>query len=851
MSSTANVATRRRRRTATPSVPLSVFLWGLGYVAVGILLAAVAAWPIHESARVWLIAAVGGGLGIGIAVAARLLRWGVLTASFVTVAVYLVIAVPLAVPSALQSVPAVATGLRDAVFGVVLGWKQLLTLDLPLGEYQAVLVPFLVVVLFGSFAAAMLVGRGKAIATAAVPVVVAMTVFGMAFGASQVSSSLIVAGVEFPAPREWAIGVALFSASLIWLVGRARMTRARALRAVAAHTVSTDGAPLWTTVRRHVLSGALVVIALVAGVAVAPLAAAMVDRSVLRDEIDPMVVVREQINPLSAYRSWFLSDRIDENVIRLDGDTAAVDRIRFATLDSYDGEDFHVADDTIFSRLPRSATGSADTVTVQVTVGDGYRGVWVPIVSGLAEAPDFSGPRADALADGFHVSSDGSTAITVASSDDGDGLLPGDTYDLVAAPEPASDGLSAVTGGAASIDADAHPALVEWAAMQDLPRTGEGLRELIERLRERGYLSHSLLEDDAASAWIEALKDHGGYSFASGYSGHSSARIDELFQALIDQEVRVGSDAPTGQLIAAVGDDEQFAVAAALLARHWGLESRIVLGVRTASADEVPGIPACDDACTGASMAAWVEVRGSGGDWTAVDVTPQFEMLPTRMTEGEQLPEHPTTPDLDRDDVLDPPEAQTDSQDDPTPAVDDENTFWSVLLPILRIVGLSLLGLLLLVLPLLVVVAGKVIRSRMRRRSDESEVRLVAAWEELVDLYADHLIVMDADGTRPERARSSERERAEELAALSDTAVFSEHPPTRQKADAAWAIVDEERRALRADENLRLRVARRISLRSFLHRTRPALAPGAATKWKIGTLAVVGGARREQRGDGA
>lgn len=851
MSGTGAVRTRRSRRHDTSSAPWGVFVWGLGYVVVGIVLAALAAWPIHESPRVFLIAAVAGGLGIAIAVAARLLRWGVLTASFVAIAVYLLIAVPLAVPSGLRSVPAVASGLRDAVFGVVLGWKQLLTLDLPLGEYQAVLVPLLVVMLFGSFAAAMLVGRNETRATVAVPVVALMTVFGIAFGTSRASAALAVAGVEFPAPREWLIGVALFAASVVWTVGRARMMRTRALRAVAAHTVSTAGAPLWTTVRRHVLSGALVAVALVAGIAVSPVAAGMVDRSVLRDDVDPMIVVREQTNPLSAYRSWFLTSRLDETVISLDGDTSAVERIRFVTLDAYDGEDFHVADDTAFSRLPRSAAPGADTVGLQVTVGDGYRGVWVPIAAGLAEAPDFSGARADALADGFHVSADDATAITVASTDDGEGLLPGDAYRIVVAPETASDGLSGTTGGAATIEADAHPALAEWAAMQDVPRTGDGFRDLVERLRERGYLSHALLDDDAASGWIEALKEQGGYSFASGYSGHSAARIDELFQSLIDQEVRAGSDAPADQLIAAVGDDEQFAVAAALLARYWGLESRIVLGVRTAAADEVPGIPACDEVCTGASMSAWVEVRATGGEWTAVDVTPQFESLPTRMTEGEQLPEHPTTPDLQRDDVLDPPEAQTDTQDDPTPAVDDGNAFWGVLLPILRIVGVSVLALLLLVLPLLVLLMGKVIRVRTRRRADEPEVRLVAAWEELVDLYADHRLVMDVDGTRAERALSSGRERAEELAVLADAAVFSEHPPDAATADIAWALVDAERDELRAEQKWSSRIVRRLSPRSFLQRIRPVLATSAVAKWKIGTLAVAGADRQDQKGAGA
>src|SRR5690606_24763849 len=164
----------------------------------------------------------------------------------------------------------------------------------------------------------------------------------------------------------------------------------------------------------------------------------------------------------------------------------------------------------------------------------------------------------------------------------------------------------------------------------------------IDRLRSRGYLSHALLDDEAAAGWIGVLKESEGYAFAPSYAGHSTARIEELFTSLVEQERRAGSDAAPELLVSAVGDGEQVATAAALLAEHWGLESRVVIGARLASAPEVPGIPACTDTCTGANMSAWVEVRASGEEWTAVDVTPQYALLPSRITEGEQLPEHPT-----------------------------------------------------------------------------------------------------------------------------------------------------------------------------------------------------------------
>lgn len=832
----------RSRRTFALS---TLTLWSLGYVLVGIGLATAAAWPVYESPRAVAVGLIGGLLGMVVAVLTRVLRWGLLIGSLAAAGAYLVVSVPLAIPSAVSSLPAFLGGLRDAVLGVVLGWKQMLTLNPPLGEYQAVLIPFLIVMLFGAFVATLLVLEGGRRATIAVPVVTAMSVFGIAFGVSGTTAPVSVLGVLLPAPREWLIGVALFVVSLVWLIGRTRLQRAQALRTVAAANISRRATPVWLTIRRHLLSAGLAVIALVAGFAVAPAAAGWSDRSVLRDEVEPMIVVQQQASPLSAYRSWFAGSTLDDTVVQVEGDPGALERLRLVTLDSYDGEDFHIAPDDRFSRLPRSAMPGEGRVSLGITIGEAYRGIWVPSPAGLAEAPDFSGSRAEALADGFHVNSGGDTAITVAEAPGGgEGLVPGDRYSvLVDAPASPGD-IASVQGGASNLDTDLYPALTEWAEMQEQPRTGAGYLEIIDRLRSRGYLSHALLDDEAATGWIASLKESEGYAFAPSYAGHSAARIEELFTDLLEQERRAGSDAAPELLVSAVGDDEQFSVAAALLAEHWGLESRVVIGARLAAAEEVPGIPACTETCTGANMSAWVEVRTSGGEWMPVDTTPQYAMLPSSITEGEQLPEHPTVPEQPRSEALDPPQAQSDSNNDAPPLESPQSEVLAVLLPILRAVGLSLLALVLLALPFLVLMLAKRQRARARRTAEDPEVRLAGAWEELVDVYADHDVSMDADGTRIQRALSTDREAADRLAALVDRAVFAEHPPTNDDASRAWEIVDAERTELGASGRWWHRILTRVRPTSFTDRVRgargrgyPAAGPVLATlglTWSLG-----------------
>ncbi|MDN3444207.1 transglutaminase domain-containing protein [Microbacterium sp. APC 3901] len=829
----------------------AVTLWGLGFVLVGVGLATAAAWPVYESPRALAVGLIGGLLGMAVAVLTRVVRWGMLIGALAAAGAYLVVSVPLAIPSALSSFPAFLGGLRDAVLGVVLGWKQMLTLNPPLGEYQAVLIPFLVVMLFGTFIATLLVLEGGRRATIAVPVVAAMTLFGIAFGVSGTTAPISVLGVALPAPREWLIGVALFVTALVWMVGRSRLQRAQALRTVAAANISRRATPVWLTIRRHLLSAGLAVVALIAGFAVAPAAAGWSDRSVLRDEVEPMIVVQQQASPLSAYRSWFAGGTLDDTVVQMEGDPGAIERLRLVTLDSYDGEDFHIAPDDRFSRLPRTAMPGAGRFSLGITIGEAYRGIWVPSPAGLAEAPDFSGSRADALADGFHVNSGGDTAITVAEAPGGgEGLVPGDRYTVLVDAPGAPGEVAALQGGASNLDTDLYPALTEWAEMQEQPRTGAGYLEIIDRLRSRGYLSHALIDDDAAAGWIASLKESEGYAFAPSYAGHSAARIEELFTDMVEQERRAGSDAAPELLVSAVGDDEQFSVAAALIAEHWGLESRIVIGARLATAEEVPGIPACTDTCTGANMSAWVEVRGSGGEWMPVDTTPQYAMLPSSITEGEQLPEHPTVPEQPRSEALDPPQAQSDSNNDAPPLEAPQSEVLAFLLPILRAVGLGLLALALLALPFLVLLLAKRQRARTRRTAEDPEVRLAGAWEELVDVYADHDVPMDAEGTRIQRALSTDREAADRLAMLVDRAVFAEHPPTDDDASAAWAIVDAERTELAASGKWWHRIARRVRPTSFIGRMRAARGRGyVGAGPALATLGVTGSFGDRKKGN--
>ena len=728
------------------------------------------------------------------------------------------------VPSAFGSFQQFIDGLRAGIAGITIGWKQLLTLDVPLGEYQAVLVPLFVTFYVLSLVAFAAIARGGKLATVAVPAVVLMSAFGVFFGSSSTSNSLPIGGFIVPAAREVGLGVALVFLSLIWLVGRARIARASALKIARASTgtVRQRSESVAVAIRRNSLAVIIVALALIAGVAVTPVAAGWESRQALRDGVDPLLIVEQQPSPLSGYRSWFNSDNFDAELFSVVGAPDEVDRIRLATLDTYDGETFHVTgasgdDNNRFSRQPRTQPTSGAPAQFEISIGEGYSGIWVPVPSALAAAPVFESTQEADLSDAFYVNDENTTAINVAGVDGDRGLKPGDSYTLYASPTNGSiEDLGSESPGNSLLGDIQYPALESWVKLQAAPRNGEGLEQLITAMRERGYVSHSLSESTQSDAWVRQLEGRADFVFQPSYSGHSRARIEGLFTTLVLQQRTAGEDAPSQALVSAVGDDEQFATAGALIARQLGFESRVVLGTRLNSDEADLAVAPCDAVCTGANISAWIEVRNpSQSDWVTIDTSPQFVEPPAVISTGIDLPENPTVPDDVQSEVVDPPETERGNSELATENPEEGENWLAAWLPTIRTVGLFSLAALLLVLPLLVLVFAKSSRRRLRRSMGVPEVSIVGAWDELVDTYVDHGMVLPRASSRLDFARATQRPAAVQLATLVDRAVFAEHPPGRDISTASWQLLDAERAELAMGVPLTQRLKALVNPASF------------------------------------
>jgi hypothetical protein len=496
-------------------------------------------------------------------------------------------------------------------------------------------------------------------------------------------------------------------------------------------------------------------------------------------------------------------------LFRVDTAGTAPERVRVATLDTYDGEVFRSSGARqgafvrVPSRLPRS---EGREVEADIRIGD-LGGIWMPTAGRLVSAT-FEGDRQNVLADRFYYSVDAEAGVQIADG----GLVAGDEY-TIAATEPTDGDPATLSPPGVDGGVTGGENLRRWVDEHATGSSGADLVALVRLLRERGYLSHGLVPAAGAPA-PEWTADLPGYQLQPSASGHSLARIETMFQRLLDREDDPRAQT-SGNYVAAVGDDEQFAVAAALIARELGFPSRVVVGTRVSSSD--PGVATCEAGeCRARDLSAWTEVQGADGRWVPIDVTPQWEVSPSLEVTQQRDPENVTEVRPDTvDEVVPPDPVQEDNASDDDEKSDDGlDLAW--LWPILRVVGISLLVVLILFGPFLVVVVAKAVRRRGRRRDPDPRVSIAGGWDEYVDAGVDSGREVPTSSTRRELAEAFGTPAGLRLADDADRAVFSSRTVTADEASEFWRIVDDERRVLSRQRGWWRRVRAAVSLRSFL-----------------------------------
>lgn len=731
------------------------------------IIACTALWPIYAGPSLVVLIAVAMPLGSLIAILGAVFRWPAWAVMLATVGGFLLVGVPVAVPAKAQFVvlPTI-DGLIDLVTGVALGWKQLLTITLPVDDYEALLVPALVLVLLTT-----VIGLSTALRARngelAVIAPIALFIIATAFGANYPNRPL-------DAP------IALMVAVLFWLVWLRWYRRRAAIHLLASQQADDPGAPTpsdtTTAGLRTVLgAGLIMAVASTAAIAAAGVLPPAQDRTVLRTTIEQPFDPRQYVSPLAGFRQYLQPALADSVLFDVAGLPSGA-RIRIAAMDTYDGVVFSVGSDAVstesgsFTRVPFRFDQSAvagDRVSITVDI-EGYSGIWLPSV-GQLESVQFGGLRTTALRNSFYYNNTTGTAAVV------DALASGDSYELnvVVTASPAESAISQLDPGPAvvpvaiGIPEELTARLDEYVAGVDGP--GARLAAMLKGLAADGYISHGISADEPPSR-----------------SGHAADRIAELFSA-----PRM------------IGDAEQYAVAAALMARDLGFPSRVVFGFDPSG-----------DRVTGSDVSAWIEVNSAQYGWVAIDPTPPVRDIPDEIPEENSQVSRPPT-------IVPPPVVESDRIDRQT-TPDSEQELPADLDPVLqgvfaalRVLGWMALVAAIVVAPFLVIIAAKLRRRRLRRRAATPIEQISGGWQEFEDAVVDHGLSPAASATRSEVAHIVGGTQSQVLAAVADRAIFSPDEPQASDVESVWRAVDELHASLGSGLSRWQRLKARISLRSL------------------------------------
>lgn len=638
-------------------------------------------------------------------------------------------------------------------------WRDLLTASLPASTFAGpAVVPYLSSLALGTLAYVVaLRGRRPLLA---VPAALALLIVGILWGTRH---------APFALAQGLAFGVIALGWSA-WRSGRRTSSGAAVFHGAQRRGI---GAPTALAAAALIAVGALV------AAAAAPLLTPGA-RHVLRDDVVPPLALHTYPSPLTRYRA-LETDPQAQPLLTVTGLPPGA-RVRLATLDSYDGNVYRVdAASAGFQRAGDridSTSGTEGTPTqVRVDVR-GLDGVWLPTV-GTTAGVRFDGPSGPNQAKGLHYNPATGTAVTTP------GIGDGTTYrlDAVATPRPGDAALAAAVPAAVALPMPQRvPELLRdktTTVVGSAPTPAQQLANIVTYLRA-GYFSNG---SDGLSR-----------------AGHTSERIE----ALLGEQVLAG-------------DDEQYAVAMALMARQIGLPARVVMGF-------VPPEKGADGGpitLTGSEARVWVEVAFEGLGWVTYDPTPDRSRVPKVTV--------PKPTEQPKPQVLPPPPPPQESAPPTVKAEESDpkrepETSRSILLEVLAVGGIVLGGLLVLASPVLAILAIKAVRRRRRRTTGSAADRVGHGWAEVLDRATDLGTPLVGGATRRECAHViDERYPAAGSVALAervDAHVFGPREPGEDDVRRLWRDVDAALAAVDHGLTRRTRWLSRISPASLRPRPR-------------------------------
>ena len=751
-------------RTPFGRAPAGARRWWVAIDAVAILallgLLAIAFEPTFGTARVF-VPVLGGGL-LGMLIGWVGWRWRLNTGAvaLVMVAAWFLFGGPLAMPSSMQAfvVPTMRT-LRGLAVAPVTAWKDMLTLTPPIGEtWNLLAVPLLLAMVVGvtSMAISLRTHRPQ---LAWLPGAVALGI-GWVLGTQTTRWPL------------WS-AIAVVAVVVLWTTHRRRMLRetlVRQRRSLQWHQV--------------VLGALVLAVGAVATFGAAGFVRPDGARVTARSAVAPPLDVQRYASPLQQLRGMHAMH--SEDVMFTINRAPANAAIRLATLDTYNGLTYNVSNDAspvdeggtfnrVGARIEPGVNGTEVEIDVLIAK---LTGVWVPTI-GQTTSIKFNGPRAVALGDNFYYNRVSGTGLNSA------GVTSGDGYTVTAViPQRPSDETIAAANAAHFPQPEmiGVPDLLREQALTWTERTstkGEAALKLVEQLR-LGYYSNGLPEQ------------------TKSLSGHSADRLTNLL--LNPQQM--------------VGDEEQYAVTMAVMARSLNIPARVVYGFQT------PAGGSGD--VRGQDVRAWTELNLAGLGWVMFNPTPDHDrILKQQTTRQPPRPrphiDNPPPPPRRPDKLPNDTNLPTNQGEAPVPPTRIDWARVGTLFAIIAVPVLALFG------PLALIIGLKGRRRLTRKNHPQVANRVAGAWSELVDRVRDLGKTPPPTATRTEQAEQMVVAFPKmitdadpiNLAKRADAMVFSPESVSEEQAGAYWKTMKEAEKGVRRSVGWRRWITSRLSVRSF------------------------------------
>lgn len=727
-------------------------------------------------------------LGLGIGVLNAHLRLGLLVTTAIALGTYLVFGTLLAVPdAAIAGFVPTLDSLRTLLLGVVFAWKDMLTVGVPVGSANGVLiVPFLSSMIM-AIVAAVLTWRVRSPYLPLIPVLL-LFVTGIAF-----STNAAFLTVER--------GIGLTVLGIAWATFRRDALRRSSTRRVSVNNPQADTATARKASLRR-LGMAAGVIAVSVGVTAlsAPLVTAGNERKVLRNVVVPPFDPKDYVTPLASFRTY-VKDKKDDTLFVVKG-LPRDGRVRLGALDAFNGTNYNMDPNGSgnFSKVgdAESINTLADTSSVvptndyaiDISIED-YQGYFVP---GGRKTTGISFDQGGSpAASGLYFNSGTDTAVTT------NGLKRGDSYSVqVSDPVKLEHGqLTQYDFAQVSLPDPLEVPPVVGSQANDLsadaPTAIDRVRQIEAHFQKTGAFSNGLVSEGQLPS----------------VSGHGSARIRNLLTAK--------------QML---GDDEQYAVAMSLMLRHLGIPSRVVMGFYPDPTSPENG--AGEVRITGKNVHAWVEVAFERVGWVSFDPTPPKDNVP--------IPPDPENKSKPKPQVLQPPpppqepaDLPPDSSPDALDADQKKDNPWLFWGALLSALGVALIPLAILALPLLLVALLKSRRRKSRFSAGDPAQRVGGGWSEVVSLATDMGAAVDSRATRRESAAvlaeafPGSQSATTTLARRADASIFGAGQPSEDEVREYWTIVDGSLKEMTATVGFWRRQQARFSPRSLLSDARTAL----------------------------